>query len=167
VELLEKHLGTMMNPAEDRPKEDASFAAGARHSPPAHGWEDDARGSAPGTLDQATTEEPQAKIRPRSDRRQRTRRLHIRLTDHEYAHACEEASKAGMKAPHLARELLNGTTIRAAHKLPAEVYRAVVSFGNNLNQLARAMNTAPFDCRDRLDALRSDAKVIIECLSRS
>jgi len=40
-----------MSTPEDRPKEDASFAAGARHGPPAHGWEDDARGSAPGTLE--------------------------------------------------------------------------------------------------------------------
>ena len=156
-----------MSTAENRPKEDASFAAGARHGPPASSLEDDARGSAPGTLDQTPTEEPQARVHPRSDKRQRTRRLHIRLTDEEYLHACEEAGKAGMKAAHLARELLNESNIKAAHKLPAEVYRAVVSFGNNLNQLARAMNTSPFDCRDRLDALRGDAKVIIECLSRS
>ena len=155
-----------MDLAKDRPKEDASFAAGARHGPPSVG-EDDARGSAPGTLDPALTEERQAEPRPRSDRRKRTRRLHIRLTDDEYVHACEEAGKAGMKATRLARELLNGTSIRAAHKLPAEVYRAVVSFGNNLNQLAKAMNTSPFDCRDRLEALRGDARVIIECLSRS
>ena len=40
----------MMDREKDRPKEDASFAAGARHSPPASGWKDDARGSAPGTL---------------------------------------------------------------------------------------------------------------------
>lgn len=156
-----------MNPAEDRPKEDASFAAGTRHGPPTPGREDDARGSAPGTLEQIILTDAQANSRPRSNRRQRIRQLHIRLTDEEYTHAFEQAGIAGMKATHLARELLNGANIKAAHKLPAEVYRAVISFGNNLNQLARAMNTSPFDCRDRLDALRSDAKVIIECLSQS
>ena len=156
-----------MNPAEDRPKEDASFAAGTRHSPSALCRKDDARGSAPGTLELTGMRDEQPTVCPRSNKRQRTRQLHIRLTDEEYLHACEQASTAGMKAPRLARQLLNRASIKAAHKLPAEVYRAVVSFGNNLNQLARAMNTAPFDCRDRLDGLRGDAMVIIECLSRS
>jgi hypothetical protein len=40
-----------MSTAEDRPKEDASFAAGARHGPPAACRKDDARGFAPGTLE--------------------------------------------------------------------------------------------------------------------
>lgn len=33
----------------ERPDKDASFAAGARHTPSATGGKDDARGSAPGT----------------------------------------------------------------------------------------------------------------------
>ena len=151
----------------DRPKEDASFAAGARHGPSASGWKDDARGSAPGTLGLNIMVDEQLRSRPRSNKRQRSRRLHIRLTEEEYLHACEQASTAGLKPTRLVRDLLMGLSLKPANKLPAEVYRAVTSFGNNLNQLAKAMNTTPFDCRDRLDDLRGDAKAIIACLSRS
>lgn len=108
-----------------------------------------------------------SKARPRSDKRKRTKRLHLRLTDEEYDHACEQASIAGMKPTQLARDLLMGLRIRPADKLPAEVYRAVTSFGNNLNQLAKAMNTTPFDCRDHLDGLRAEVKALIGCLSQS
>ncbi len=108
-----------------------------------------------------------SQARRRSDRRKRTKRLHLRLTDEEYAHAFEQASIAGMKPTTLARNLLLGLSIKPPNRLPDEVYRAVTSFGNNLNQLARAMNTSPFDCRDRLDGLRADVKALIACLSRN
>lgn len=106
-------------------------------------------------------------IRSRSEKRRRKRRVHIRLNDEEYLHACELAAIAGLKPPKLARELLNGTSIKPAKKLPPEVYRAIVSFGNNLNQIAKAMNTDAFDCREELEALRNEAKRIIVCLSQS
>jgi hypothetical protein len=93
--------------------------------------------------------------------------LHLRLTDEEYAHAFEQARIARMKPATLARTLLLGLSIKPPNRLPDEVYRAVTSFGNNLNQLARAMNTTPFDCRGRLDGLRADVKALIACLSRS
>ncbi len=156
-------------PAEPKepPNEDASFAAGARRSPfPASG-KDDARGSAPGTLGFKGEIEDQPRSRPRSDRRRRTHRLHLRLSEEEYAHAREQASIARLKPTALARDLLLGLSIKPANRLPDEVYRAVTSFGNNLNQLTKAMNTVPFDCRDRLDSLRSDVKALITCLSRS
>lgn len=105
--------------------------------------------------------------RKRSEKRKRIRSVFVRLTEDEYRHASEQASTAGMKPPRLARELMNGAYIRPAKKLPEEVYRAVISFGNNLNQLARAMNTSSFNCGERLDALRAEVASILTCLSRS
>jgi hypothetical protein len=158
---------TLLTGPEEPPNEDASFAAGARRSPSPFIGKDDARGSAPGTLGSQSEIRNHPNARRRSDKRYRDYRLHLRLNAEEYTHAFEQAGIAGMKPTTLARNLLMGLSIKPANRLPADVYRAVTSFGNNLNQLAKAMNTSPFDCRDRLDDLRGDAKAIIACLSRS
>lgn len=151
---------------EERRGEDASFAAGARRGPSSSVRKDDARGSAPGTLaSQGEIQDP-LRSRPRSNKRRRVHRLHLRLDGAEYAHVFEQASLAGLKPTVLARGLLLGLSIKPANKLPDEVYRAVTSFGNNLNQLARAMNTSPFDCRDSVDSLRADVKALVACLSQ-
>ena len=158
---------TLQPRPEERTDEVASFAAGARRGPSSSVRKDDARGSAPGTLGSQSEIQDPTRHRPRSNKRRRVHRLHLRLDDEEYAHAFEQASIARMKPTALARDLLLGLSIKPPNRLPDEVYRAVTSFGNNLNQLAKAMNTSPFDCRDRLDGLRVDVKALIACLSRS
>lgn len=105
--------------------------------------------------------------RKRSEKRQRTKRIHIRLTDEEFSHALEQADVAGVKPSRLARELLNGTNIRPAKKLPKEVYRAIISFGNNLNQLTRAANSGHLHAVEEIEALKREARAIVSCLSRS
>jgi hypothetical protein len=105
--------------------------------------------------------------RVRSDKRRRTRRLHIRLTEEEFQHALEQAALAGLRPTKLARYLLLDCELKPAKRLPDEVYRATMSFGNNLNQLARAMNTRPFDCQEELKGLRSEALQILSCLQQN
>jgi hypothetical protein len=109
----------------------------------------------------------QKPARRRSEKRKRTHGVFVRLTEEEFAHAREQATVTGLGTAKLMRELLKGVKIKPAKKLPDDVYHTVMSFGNDLNQLAKAMNAYPCDCTDRLVELKQEVGALVTCLRQS
>ena len=86
--------------------------------------------------------------RNRSEKRQRTARLFLRLSPAEQAALATRADKAGMTPPAYLRAAALGTAgPRAQRRTPADatLLRQVLGqlgrVGNNLNQIARHLNT--------------------------
>jgi hypothetical protein len=84
----------------------------------------------------------------KSEKRQRTDRLFVRLTPEEKAAFLDRAEKAGMASGAFARAVLAGNAgPRAQRRLPAdaaalrEVLGHLGKIGNNLNQIARYLHT--------------------------
>lgn len=84
----------------------------------------------------------------RSEKRQRTDRLFVRLTPEEKAAFLDRADKAGMASGAFARAVLTGSAgPRAQKKVPADaaalrqVLGQLGKIGSNLNQIARYLHT--------------------------
>jgi hypothetical protein len=84
----------------------------------------------------------------KSEKRQRTHRLFVRLTPEEKAAFLDRADKAGMASGAFARAVLSGDAgPRAQRRLPAnaaalrEVLGHLGKIGSNLNQIARYLHT--------------------------
>ena len=83
-----------------------------------------------------------------SDKRQRKRLITFRVTDEEHARYQERASRAGLAVGAFARAAgLNEAGPRARRRRPiehaalAQLMAAMNRVGNNLNQIARKINT--------------------------
>lgn len=84
----------------------------------------------------------------KSEKRQRTDRLFVRLTPEEKAAFLDRADKAGMASAAFARAVLSGSAgPRAQRRIPvhAQTLRQVLGHlgktGSNLNQIARYLHT--------------------------
>lgn len=69
------------------------------------------------------------------------KKLTLRLTETEYRHLCKQAEITGLKKEPLLRKLIVGTNLRPR---PPDTYAALLrelsAIGNNVNQIAHAVN---------------------------
>ncbi|UFP97294.1 plasmid mobilization protein [Gloeobacter morelensis] len=92
--------------------------------------------------------------------------LPVRLSPVELAEVCRKASAAGLRPSEYMRGLALGH--RLAPTVPpvnVETYRELVKIGVNLNQLARAINTA-VKAGERLEISAEDVQSVSRLLSR-
>ncbi|MBN9509167.1 MAG: plasmid mobilization relaxosome protein MobC [Alphaproteobacteria bacterium] len=102
--------------------------------------------------------------KPKSEKRQRTAQLFVRLTPEEKAAFLDRADKAGMASAAFARAVLTGDAgPRAQRRVPAnaQALRLVLGHlgkvGSNLNQIARQLNRGrPDDVDEALIAALAD-----------
>ena len=97
--------------------------------------------------------------------RKRPHRLTLRLSPDELRHIREQADIANLRPARFARELCMGSCLRPVPRFPKEVYRAVRSFGNNLNQLARQANMGEA-YQGAVEALRRSVEELLRVLHR-
>lgn len=71
--------------------------------------------------------------------RTRAKQINIRMTEEEYAAYTARLEKSKLKANEYGRKCLLNQTINVIEHLP-ELMRQLKSIGNNLNQIARAVN---------------------------
>lgn len=115
----------------------------------------------------------------KSEKRQRTDRLFVRLTPHEKAAFLARADKAGMASAAFARAVLTGEAgPRAQRRVPADAQamRQVLGHlgktGSNLNQIARYLHTGGSadvvltDIRAALSDLACIRRLIYEALGK-
>src|SRR3989304_1834872 len=83
-----------------------------------------------------------------SDKRRRTHQSLVRLTDEEFADISARADKAGLAVAAFMRAAVLGTPGPRAQRRPPADHRAlrqilgqVGRIGNNINQIARALNS--------------------------
>lgn len=102
---------------------------------------------------------PIRRIRPRPHR------VNVRYSSEEYRHVVDQARIVNRRPGTFLRDLSLGSTLRPSPRLPKEVYRAVQSFGNNLNQLARQTNMGQAHV-DAVEALRRKVDELLKALHR-
>lgn len=88
----------------------------------------------------------------------RQTRLNLRLSDLEYAFVLERAEGFGLPLAKFVRVCLLDLPkpAKRVHDLPVvnpELYRQLVSIGNNVNQLTRYAHTVSLDPKKNLDVL--------------
>ena len=87
---------------------------------------------------------------------ERTQAVIVRLTDKEKQHLERQAQNAGLKMEPFIRKLIMGADIRP--RPPdnvAELIRAVNAVGNNINQIARKVNTYDDVCQSDLAEIKN------------
>jgi Bacterial mobilisation protein (MobC) len=104
-----------------------------------------------------TTNRETEKVRPRPYR------FTVRLSPEEYAHIVEQARIVSRTPADLLRALGLGQRLKAIPKWPEDVFRAIKSFGNNLNQLARQANMGHVDAK-AVEALTDEVHNILNFL---
>lgn len=98
----------------------------------------------------------------RSDKRQRTKRLHVRLLPQEYAHLSKCALAVPMKRGDYIRALILGKRIEAKRIHPQPFYRHFYALANNFNQLMKKINSGDVQQTAQLDVLIQQSE---RCLS--
>lgn len=86
--------------------------------------------------------------------RNRTKAVIVRLTEKEKRHLQRQAANAGLKIEPFIRKLIMGVEIRP--RPPdniLQLIREINAVGNNINQIARKVNTENFVSQDQLDEL--------------
>lgn len=86
--------------------------------------------------------------------RNRTKAVIVRLTEKEKRHLQRQAANAGLKIEPFIRKLIMGVEIRPRppDNIP-QLIREINAIGNNINQIARKVNTENFVSQDQLDEL--------------
>jgi hypothetical protein len=115
-----------------------------------------------------------------SERRQRGRRITIRLTEAERAALDTAAERAGLSlGSHIRKVLLEAPLPRQARRPPIEktelarLLGHIGKIGSNINQLAREVNSDGIDAFDRIDFqtatddLAAMRAALMEALGRS
>lgn len=115
-----------------------------------------------------------------SERRQRGRRITIRLTEAERAALDTAAERAGLSlGSHIRKVLLEAPLPRQARRPPIEktelarLLGHIGKIGSNINQLAREVNSDGVDAFDRIDFqtatddLAAMRAALMEALGRS
>lgn len=86
--------------------------------------------------------------------RTRNRRFSLWLSESEFYHLEKQAEKAGLKKEPFIRKLIMGSEIRP--RPPdniSELIRAVNAVGNNINQIARKVNSEDIVTQSQLEEL--------------
>lgn len=113
-----------------------------------------------------------------SDKRQRSHQCLIRWTDEEFASISEKADKAGMAVAAFMRAVALGNPGPRAQRRPPADHRAlrqilgeIGRIGNNINQIARALNSGdpvnPAELREALHAYLEIRNAIFDALGKN
>lgn len=87
--------------------------------------------------------------KPRSVKRKREYGIHLMLTAEEDARLRAKAQKAGQRPGNLIRAWIEEKEIKAAH--PDDYYRNLRNIGNNLNQIAKHLNSGALPSKNELE----------------
>ena len=72
----------------------------------------------------------------------RTKRLYIRISNHEYADICRNAKNAGLNLSQYGRKLLIGEVVKPAKHVDLyKLYNEINKIGININQIAKMANS--------------------------
>lgn len=88
-------------------------------------------------------------------KRPRPYRFAVRLSPEEHAHIAEQAKIVCRTPPDMLRALGLGQRLKAVPRWPEDVFRAIKSFGGNLNQLAHQANMGHVDTK-AVEALQAE-----------
>ena len=86
--------------------------------------------------------------------RENAKTMTLRLNAAEYAHLCQQAEAAGLKKEPFVRTLIMGVNLypRPPDEY-AEIRRQLAAIGNNINQIARAVNARGFASGEDIAAI--------------
>ena len=86
--------------------------------------------------------------------RTRNHRFSLWLSEREFAYLAKQAKAAGLKKEPFIRKLIMGVEIRPRppDNIP-QLIREINAIGNNINQIARKVNTENRVSQDQLDEL--------------
>mgnify|MGYP000522619698 FL=1 len=93
--------------------------------------------------------------------RENAKTMTLRLNAAEYAHLCQQAEAAGLKKEPFVRTLIMGVNLRPRPPDEyAEIRRQLAAIGNNINQIARAVNARGFATKEEIAAITTAQEMI-------
>ena len=93
--------------------------------------------------------------------RENAKTMTLRLNAAEYAHLCQQAEAAGLKKEPFVRTLIMGVNLRPRPPDEyAEIRRQLAAIGNNINQIARAVNARGFASGEDIAAITAAQETI-------
>ena len=93
--------------------------------------------------------------------RENAKTMTLRLNAAEYAHLCQHAKAAGLKKEPFIRTLIMGVNLRPRPPDEyAEIRRQLAAIGNNINQIARAVNARGFAAKEEIAAITAAQEMI-------
>ena len=93
--------------------------------------------------------------------RENAKTMTLRLNAAEYAHLCQQAEAAGLKKEPFVRTLIMGVNLRPRPPDEyAEIRRQLAAIGNNINQIARAVNARGFATKEEIAVITAAQEMI-------
>ena len=93
--------------------------------------------------------------------RENAKTMTLRLNAAEYAHLCQQAKAAVLKKEPFIRTLIMGVNLRPRPPDEyAEIRRQLAAIGNNINQIARAVNARGFAAKEEIAAITAAQEMI-------
>lgn len=93
--------------------------------------------------------------------RENAKTMTLRLNAAEYAHLCQQAETAGLKKEPFVRTLIMGVNLRPRPPDEyAEIRRQLAAIGNNINQIARAVNARGFATKEEIAVITAAQEMI-------
>ena len=93
--------------------------------------------------------------------RENAKTMTLRLNAAEYAHLCQQAKETKKKKEPFIRTLIMGVNLRPRPPDEyAEIRRQLAAIGNNINQIARAVNARGFAAKEEIAAITAAQEMI-------
>lgn len=93
--------------------------------------------------------------------RENAKTMTLRLNAAEYTHLCQQAEAAGLKKEPFIRTLIMGVNLRPRPPDEyAEIRRQLAAIGNNINQIARAVNARGFTTKEEIAMIAAAQEMI-------
>ena len=93
--------------------------------------------------------------------RENAKTMTLRLKAAEYAHLSQQAKAAGLKKEPFIRTLIMGVNLRPRPPDEyAEIRRQLAAIGNNINQIARAVNARGFAAKEEIATITAAQEMI-------
>lgn len=93
--------------------------------------------------------------------RENAKTMTLRLNAAEYAHLCQQAEAAGLKKEPFVRTLIMGVNLRPRPPDEyAEIRRQLAAIGNNINQIALAVNARGFATKEEIAVITAAQEMI-------
>ena len=94
-------------------------------------------------------------------KRNNVKQITIRLTADEYAHVKQLSKSSGLKMEPAIRALIMGVNLRPRPPDEyAEIRRQLAAIGNNINQIARAVNARGFAAKEEIAVIAAAQETI-------
>lgn len=99
--------------------------------------------------------------------RKRPIKISLRLNEQEHEHLKQQAALSGYPMEPYLRALIAGEKMRPRPPNEyAEIRRQLAAIGNNINQIARAVNARGFARQEDIDAVASAQREIWQMMKR-